>query len=264
MEQLAAALGRHGIDTGSLRPLWPAAGGGLHRLTTSGQGALRHWRALRDLVDETGHWPVLLGGEVEARSLVRDLESYPAPGAPSERPGAPPGPPEATPAALVRRGLALDPGAWLRERAAADPDYYAVPHGPWPPPAWPRSGFTIPQDPRTRQPLPEVVVALVPTTHSWEVAVHLRLGGWNEHPEPAVHVALHKAWHERYGAELVGATHDVIELRVLRPPQDREQALALALEQYVYCADIVQQGSDTIEALAAGLVEAEVWYFWWD
>src|SRR5688572_4788619 len=75
MEQLAAALGRHGVDTGSLRPLWPAAGGGLYRLTTTGQGALRLWRKLRELVDETGHWPVHIGGEVDALSLVQDLEA---------------------------------------------------------------------------------------------------------------------------------------------------------------------------------------------
>jgi hypothetical protein len=201
-------------------------------------------------VAETAHWPVLLGGEGEARSLARDL-------------GAPFGPQEAPPE-IVRRGLALDPQAWLRERVAADPGYYDVPHGPWPPPAWPRSRLTIPLDQRSRQPLPEVVVALVPTTRPWEVAAHLRLGDWNEHPAPAAHVAMHRSWHERYGAEIVGATHDVVEMRVLRPPGDREGALELALEQYVYCADIVQQGTDSIEALAAGLVEAPVWYFWWD
>jgi Domain of unknown function (DUF4253) len=142
MEQLAAALGRQGIDTSSLRPLWPATGGGLYGLTTTGQRALRVWHALRDVVTETAHWPVLLGGEGEARSLAQDLAAPPPAGAE-----------ESTPAALVRRGLALDPAAWLRERA---------------------------------------------------------------------------------------------------------------LEQYVYCADIVRQGSDSIEVLAAGLVEAPVWYFWWD
>ncbi|WP_414650247.1 DUF4253 domain-containing protein, partial [Duganella sp.] len=34
--------------------------------------------------------------------------------------------------------------------------------------------------------------------------------------------------------------------------------------QYLYCADIVDQGTESIEALAATLLNARVWYFWWD
>ena len=48
-----------------------------------------------------------------------------------------------------------------------------------------------------------VVIGLVPTTLPWEALAHLRLGGWNECPTPAEHVAILKWWHERYGAELV-------------------------------------------------------------
>ena len=38
----------------------------------------------------------------------------------------------------------------------------------------------------------------------------------------------------------------------------------LALEQYAYCNDIVDQGVGTIGALADGLMKSHNWYFWWD
>jgi hypothetical protein len=40
--------------------------------------------------------------------------------------------------------------------------------------------------------------------------------------------------------------------------------ILLAKEQYAYCADIVEQGVGTIEALAATLLNGHIWFFWWD
>lgn len=62
----------------------------------------------------------------------------------------------------------------------------------------------------------------------------------------------------------VSMTHDVAELLVERPPKDRQVALALAEEQFIYCSDIVLQGTESIEALAVGLVGGSAWFFWWD
>lgn len=36
------------------------------------------------------------------------------------------------------------------------------------------------------------------------------------------------------------------------------------MEQYRYCIDIVDQGVTSVSALAAILMEAPYWYFWWD
>jgi Domain of unknown function (DUF4253) len=44
----------------------------------------------------------------------------------------------------------------------------------------------------------------------------------------------------------------------------RKDALDLAREQYIYCSDIVSQGTGTLEALAAGLLGGTAWFFWWD
>jgi hypothetical protein len=57
---------------------------------------------------------------------------------------------------------------------------------------------------------------------------------------------------------------DVIEMTVARPPMTKEAAMELAKEQFLYCPDIVYQGTESVEALAAGLLDARVWFFWWD
>jgi hypothetical protein len=43
-------------------------------------------------------------------------------------------------------------------------------------------------------------------------------------------------------------------------------ALALAWEHFVYCPDRVYQctRTGTLDELAAELLNAPVWYFWWD
>ena len=52
---------------------------------------------------------------------------------------------------------------------------------------------------------------------------------------------------------------DVVEAFVSRPPKDQMAALKLAKEQMIYCIDIVAQGTDTVEALAAGLLNRKKW-----
>jgi hypothetical protein len=100
--------------------------------------------------------------------------------------------------------------------------------------------------------------------YRFEVPLILKYGGWNECPPPVVHAATLRDWGQRFGAELVALTGDVVELAVARPPTDRAPGLELAREQYLYCGDIVWQGTDGLETLAAGLKGGTVWFFWWD
>jgi Domain of unknown function (DUF4253) len=95
-------------------------------------------------------------------------------------------------------------------------------------------------------------------------ALMLWAGSCNYDVEPADHVAVLKHWHETYGAELVGLGLDVIELWVPHPPADRAATLALAEEQYWYCPDVVDQGVETLDALAAIQVPARRWFLRWD
>ncbi len=110
----------------------------------------------------------------------------------------------------------------------------------------------------------QVHILKVPASNSWEVPAHLRWGGWNACPPPEYHVAALKEWNERFGAELVGINRDTIELWVESPPSDRATALQVAKDIYRYCPDSVDQGTDTIAALAGTMVMQKSWTFWWD
>jgi len=75
---------------------------------------------------------------------------------------------------------------------------------------------------------------------------------------------LFKYWSEQYDATVACIAGDIIEMTVARPASTRDEALALARQQFIYCSDIVHQGVGSVEALAATLLRATVWYFWWD
>lgn len=111
---------------------------------------------------------------------------------------------------------------------------------------------------------PKVHILLFPTADDCEVPAYLRWGGWNECPAPEYHVAALHSWKSRYGTKLVALNGDTMILIANRRPTDREAALALAREQFLYCEDIVLQGTETFAPLAAGLMSSEWWFFWWD
>jgi len=73
-----------------------------------------------------------------------------------------------------------------------------------------------------------------------------------------------KAWSQDFGAELVGMNGDTVEMYAKHPPSTRSEAIKLAEQQFLYCEDIVLQGTETIEVLAAGLLGNNIWFFWWD
>lgn len=108
-----------------------------------------------------------------------------------------------------------------------------------------------------------LILAEIPVEQPWQVFAYLPFGGWNECPDTPELMAVAKRWYEQYGAIPAVITHDVLEFR-LPQPVGREAAPALALEQYAWCSDIVEQGVGTIGALADTLTKSTVWYFWWD
>lgn len=109
----------------------------------------------------------------------------------------------------------------------------------------------------------EVILARVPVDKPWEVFTKIPFGGWNECPAPEEHKLVCKHWYEKYGAQPLVISFDTMEFYVENPVGD-EEAMELAMEQYAYCADIVEQGVGTIGALAASIKNQNSWYFWWD
>ncbi|XUM20544.1 DUF4253 domain-containing protein [Bradyrhizobium oligotrophicum S58] len=138
------------------------------------------------------------------------------------------------------------------------------PLGEWPDTPDTLGGLSVAIDYRTGQPLEKVIIGLAPTDDWTTIPAILRWGHWNACPKPEEHVAAFRSWRDRYGAELVGMSHDVINLRVAKRPKTRDEALGLAREQYVYCPDNIEQGLGSFSALAAALMESDWWYFWWD
>jgi hypothetical protein len=288
MEQISHILRQAEVNTGSLRLLYQMHGDMVYGLIVDGYDAFDLWEKLRDLVPQTGHWPVILGrlgeedlpterGVIDATTGVKKIEY------PDTR-------------SILHQAEEIDAFKWfentrrqhienlneelescLQKGYEEDAEYFrtllnqpdefqGIKRGDWPSGAEPSSpwgiaaGITHDRDMNSY----EVTMALLPTPHSWQTAAILKFGGWNACPWPHEHTAILRHWEKRFGAQVVCLTNDTIECLVSRPPQTRSDALLLARDQYFYCDDIVLQGTRTLDALAAGLLKGEAWYFWWD
>ncbi|HYT91395.1 MAG TPA: DUF4253 domain-containing protein [Gemmataceae bacterium] len=279
MEKLEAELKRAGVDVSSLALAFTIGKHRVGRLTVEGTEAIPTWKRLRKLVPKTGHWPVLLGTDEDLELLAENRED-----GEDQKPGKVLGKARRVnvPALFVRwQKVAVEnarealnefretPDAEdvvvrYERMLAQDAPFQGLPRGKWPKDMWPDDYFSIPYDVLTKKPHRRIHVGLVPTMNGWEVPAFLMFGSWNACPHPEHHVAIMKYWHEQYGAEVVGITHDIVEMLVARPPRSRTRALELAREQYLYCDDIVEQGMRDLDTLAATLRGGKVWYFWWD
>jgi Domain of unknown function (DUF4253) len=248
MEELRATLDGAGIQADELSILVEAADGPILTLRVAGAAAIKVWRQLRSMVDETGHWPVILGPEDDNDGYERLLEPFEDA---AELFGA-----------TANRIGAVDVVTWFAE--ARQKNASRELHGPWPDRITPTHEVSTIRDWRTKAPHPTLHIALPPVRHSWLVAGAFRYGGWNDCPFPWEHVAVHHHWFDRYGAEVLGLNYEMIELEVTRPPRDRETALRAAEEYFDYCQDIVLVGNLTIEVQAMLLMESSIWRFWWD
>lgn len=184
--------------------------------------------------------------------------------------------PRATVAAIAGKSGATLLQDYRAEAAAQLASYYAqrgkaladiddeLPRGPWPEDAVPHGVPLSLLDFKTQRPKKTVFIGLIPTSRAYEVPAYHRFGHWNDCPSPAVHTALARDWAAQYGARLIINGPDVIEYEVERPILDRTEAIEMALVHGRYCEDIITQGTGTVEALAASLLGARFWYFWWD
>lgn len=218
--------------------------GDIQFVATTGSKALFELERLRAEFPSRGLYPILLGDE-EEKERVTEFAG------------------EQDPVETIEYSKTIDPIEWLNKKKELEPDFYQDEVGDWPSRA-DQMGIITHLDILTQKPKGEVFIALLKITNSWEAFAHLNWGGWNDCPEAAVHCAMHRYWQKQYGAEVVSITGDIVQCVVARPPMDRESSMALANEQYIYCYDIVQQGTQTIAALAAGLMNSRHWYFWWD
>lgn len=111
---------------------------------------------------------------------------------------------------------------------------------------------------------PSVDLAVIPCDAPWKVFAWLPFGGWNDVPSDVQLTAVFRRWFEKCGAVPAVVSPDVIEFWLDQPVTDPVLASELAMEMYYLCPDIVDQGTETVENLASSLLNANVWYFWWD
>ena len=228
------------------------------RLTVPGAQALAEWERLRTAGRGV---PVVIGNDEDLERLAKqfsvdDPEAFGVMLADI--------PPRSTAEVLTAaEGIRFptDLQVWTGARQQEDLD---APEGEWPSSLDAGGeGLSVATDISTQRFHNEVHILLIPAQFSWELPAYLKFGDFNECHPAEYHVAALRSWHDRFGAELVGINADTLNVRSARCPE-REEAIALAREQYAYCQDIVEQGFDSISALAATLAANRWWGFWWD
>ena len=207
--------------------------------------------ALKSQANQQNPRKIVLGSEIQAEQTWEAMEAAEAAGD--------------TPEVLLASAAEVNPEQWLAERRKEVAGFFdaewteAQLVGTWPEKPSENADFLI--DDEWAE---EAFVAQISAEDSWQLPAHLAFGGWNECPVAEVQCALWKRWQETYDAHIVAVCGDVVQARVNNPPKTQEAAMKLAWEQYLYCNDIVDQGTGTLSELAALLLNGDVWYFWWD
>src|SRR5690606_12450357 len=126
------------------------------------------WRRLRALVEQSGHWPVILGND---EALAQHEEAFELPDA-------------ASVSDTLAAAAELSGPAVLQARMADAAELLVEPDvdEEWPDEPQPAAQFQIPFDILTNTAYPLVHVALVPTRVAWVVLAFLQTGCWNERP----------------------------------------------------------------------------------
>lgn len=240
---LEEVLRQHHIDVSSLSRPEYQRGGEEHVIYLLGvpvAQALSKWEVLRQLVSETGYWPVIGWDRIKKPPGEDDLVED-----------------------ILEDGLHMNIQQWFEQEGRhTRVDEEIVRRSTDAPPA--HFDFRIA---RGNCFFPSLLapIALVPTCDFWEAPAYLPVQGNEWDPSNAVQVAIMKYWNERWGAELVAMTSGTVEMRVLRPPTTWEEAFTLAKEQYIYAPDVVDQWlGGNFTALVKTLLNGHVWLFWWD
>lgn len=201
---------------------------------------------IRDIQKNGNGYPVIMGDPEGLDSLIESLEGN-----------------NDSFEEILKKSEAFDLLKWIEDRKNGFGEDWEYPHNEWVEGDGGSREFTVPYA-STGKPLKNCVIGILDVKESWEVPAILKYGGWNDCPNPSDHVALFRKWEKEYSAKVTCITGDVIEFTVMNPPKNRNDAMKLANEQYLYCSDIVDQGVESIENLAALLMNSDKWYFWWD
>jgi hypothetical protein len=219
-------------------------------IKVAGSDALDTLVSRRELFLQTGEYPFLIGDANEVQRFT-DRAVFTS---------------QST-SEIIESSMKLDVDDWIfQRRKEAEEDELPIEEtlGVWPGEVSNKGSLSLHTEILSGRPLPEVFLGIASIQEPWQLLAALKYGFWNCCPEPEVHCAFFRKWQFQYGAEIAGISSDVIECMVSNPPRDQATAIALAWEQYWYCADIVDQGCESVCNLAATLLNSSYWYFWWD
>lgn len=195
--------------------------------------ALGWWLQIRQVHEQTGWMPVLLGSAEDwldnGEGVLHEGEDE------------------------LARMKELDAETLLRDKAAeAGEPARGVPI------LSPRgdSDFAVPKI--------DGLLGLVEAEHGWQIPALLPWKGssdWELHG--AEHAVILQRWHERHEVELVSMTWDILELYVPNPPSADSDVVEVAGEVHAYCPDLLAAGVPTLDDLAIHMVGSRAWYFRW-
>jgi hypothetical protein len=214
------------------------------KVVVPGKSALAELERLRLQFSSTGLYPILFGDDEDYARIPNSAGNG------------------AQVKAILQESQQIDPSHWFRQKFESDRDSYPADDGDWP--EWSEElGIVTHLECDSCAPKAKVLIGLLKVAEPWESFAYLNWGGWADCPSAAEHCAIHRYWAEHYGAEVVSITGNAVQCYVRSPPETREIGLRLAREQYIYCPDIVNQGTRSIAQLAAGLIDSRCWYFGW-
>ena len=104
-------------------------------------------------------------------------------------------------------------------------------------------------------------VALFPRADRYEILRLMGTDGWNYDIGPDSIVTWLRALERDHSFVLTGMGFDWVEGRFRSAIGDAD---ALARRFYAFCPDVVDQGTETVDALAQELGESQRLYCWWD
>jgi hypothetical protein len=165
--------------------------GPAYRFTVPGSKAVAGWQALRNHVPASHHWPVILGSRLSIRCVNGMFDGLDP----------------TSVADLLRLTEAVNVEDWQAQQFARnlelDPAYRRPHAESWPKPSEIEqpNAFLAPLETSSRKPYAQVWLGLLPVAHSWEAPAFMHFGDWNAIPPPEVHVAMHRRWHEEFGAD---------------------------------------------------------------
>ncbi len=219
-------------------------------LKIAGSEALDALNARRDLYPTSGEYPFLIG-DAEELSRIQEAAEFN----------------DQSVDDIILGSMNVELQKWIAGRRAEVDEYGFSAEdtlGIWPGEAQEKGEVSLHRDVLSRKIRSEVFLGLATIREPWQLPAVLKYGAWNDCPEAEVHCAFHRKWQAEYGAQIAGMSGDVVECTVNNPPLDQATAIELAWQQYWYCADIVEQGCESVSNLAATLINAPYWYFWWD